>query len=108
MEKMANLQKKYGIEYLIFMAMVCFSLFAEKNIPQKIQELEKNLANVSRKDKVDLLNDLAYEFSRRDVQKSLDYANQAKELSISLQYWKGAVLSYNCLSSDYMICGEVN
>jgi len=100
-------QKKHGFFILILMVTVCFSEFSEENIPQKIIALEKNLGKVAGDDRVELLNDLAHEYCQIDIQRSLEYANHALELSIRLNNWQGIARSHNLLCKNYMLSGEV-
>jgi serine phosphatase RsbU (regulator of sigma subunit) len=85
----------------------CFSLanlFAQKSVPDSLSDL---LPKLSGEKKVNTLNDLADYYHRNDETKSINYANEALDLSLKLNYKKGTIASYSNLAyskiqqSDY-------
>ncbi len=77
---------KKNILWLIIFTLVTGVILAG----QTIQELEKQLENVSGKAKIDVLNKLSHAYSHISVEKSLEYGNQAltlaRNLNDQLQY----------------------
>ena len=72
---------KRKVIVLIAVFLLAIVSFAEKSIDQIIAELEKKLPTVPEKEKVGVLNELAYEYQEQYPERCIKYANQALELS---------------------------
>lgn len=82
-------------------------LFLSSSIFGQIDSLEKRLETLSdNQEKVDLLNQLSYQYHRKDVQKTFDYANEALVLAQSIDYTKGIAFAQHYLSIGNAISGD--
>ena len=97
--------KKKGVT-LFTILMIGLVVFGEKAIDQKIANLEKKLQTVSGKEKIVLLNELAYEYQNQSFEKCLNYANQALKLSQKLNDAKGEAIALNNVGLGYRVSGN--
>lgn len=97
-------------QYLIYLILVFSSLFlSNPSLAQNqiVDSLELALNN-SQEDtaKVNLLNDLSYKLHYVDVDRCMEYANQALDLSKKLHFLKGEARAYTLLSIGLSFRGE--
>lgn len=88
--------------WLIFSMFIPVVLLAN----QSIEELEKKLEKVSGKEKVEVLNDLAYVYYDISIEKVLEYGKQALTLSRTLKYLKGEGTALIDTGYGYMKLGS--
>ncbi len=81
-------------------------LFAEKTIDHDIEELEKNLWAASGKEKIEILNQLAYRAYDQYPQKCITYGKQALKLAQKIKYKQGEGLALKHIGMGYMVLGN--
>ena len=101
---------KKKIIYLTAIFIIIFSavLTAEKNIDREIAELEKKLANVTGKEKIAILNELAEKHYFQNPKEVLKYANLALELSQTINDRKGEAESLRNIGIGNWLLGDAN
>ena len=89
-------------------AFLLFILMAHPAFPQfkAIDSLTTKLSQVSGTQKVDVLNELAYEFISRDNQKAMRYCDESLALGTQLGYNKGIGRSYTYRGVYEYLSGE--
>ncbi len=70
--------------------------------------IEQQLANSPGKEKIDSLNELAYENKDNAPQKCIDYANQALKLSQELHYPEGEAAALKHIGCGFRVLGDYN
>jgi len=90
----------------VFMIAISSASFAEKTIDQNIAELEKKLQTLPGKEKIEVLNELAYEYLDQSTEKCFKYANQALKLAQKLNHRKGEATALKYISDCYRIMGN--
>ncbi len=100
------MKKKIFTLIAILMIAVPTASFSEKTIDQKIADLEKKLPTVSGKEKIEVLNELAYEYLDQSAETCIKYANQALKLSRKLNHRKGEATALKYISDCYRIMGN--
>lgn len=93
-------------QMMVFFLVLVFVTGLMANQNQRIQELEKKLANISGKEKIKLLNELASAYSTISVEKMLKYAGGALELSKSLNDLKGEAEALQNISIGCQLAGN--
>mgnify|MGYP000367840860 CR=1 FL=1 len=80
----------------------CYSkVIAENTV---IDSLQNRLENIrDKKEQIDILNQLSYEFYQIDIQKSFDYATTSLELAKMIDYQKGTAQALRYLGIGYMV-----
>lgn len=78
----------------------------EKTVVQKTADLKKRLQQVSGKEKVEVLNELAHSYQRQSPEKFKDYSQQALILSNKLNYTKGKAIALKNIGIGYRLSAE--
>ena len=90
---------------IVFIIILIYSsmLFVAKAQTPKIDSLENILNEHTIQDtvRINLLNEIAFQLSRKDIEKSLKYAIQANELANKLDFEKGKAKSLKLLGVYY-------
>ena len=89
------MKRKALILMSILFIFISIGLLAEKTIGQKRQDLEEKLKSASGKEKIEILNQLAYEYRSLSPKKMMEYANQALELSQKCKDVRGKAVALN-------------
>jgi len=97
---------KKTIFTVIAVLLLAIVSFAEKTIDQNIAELEKKLQMVFGKEKIEVLNKLAYEYKVQSTEKCIKYANQALKLSQKLNHRKGEATALKIVGIGYKLTGN--
>jgi tetratricopeptide (TPR) repeat protein/tRNA A-37 threonylcarbamoyl transferase component Bud32 len=105
---MKKIKKKIVALTAILMISISMVSFAEKTIDQKIADLEKKLPTVSGKEKIEVLNELAYEYKYQSTEKCIKYANHALNLSQKLNHRKGEAAALKIVGVGYRLIGNKN
>ena len=93
---------KFFIYYLIALILFSWTLSAE----QSIEEMEKKLAKVSGKDKMEILNLLAFKYRNVSVEKVLEYGEEALNLAKNFKDLKGEGTALKNISIGYQLAGD--
>jgi tetratricopeptide (TPR) repeat protein len=103
----AQMKHKVYVGMLIF-SICCALLIGEetKTIDQEIAGLEKELQRVSGREKVDVLNKLAYSYTSKSAKKCLEYAGQALALSQKINDPAGEAFALNNSGIGHAISGN--
>lgn len=95
---------KRNVKICLFLCLSGIGLFGQNaTIIQLQNKLERAGLDTA---KVNVLNDLAWEFRRIDFEQTYDYACQANELSKTLHYQAGASKANNLMGLAYSFRGE--
>jgi tetratricopeptide (TPR) repeat protein len=81
-------------------------LLAEKTIEQKQQDLEEKLKSASGKEKIEILNQLAYSIYDQYPKKCIEYSRQALRLSKDLNLQQGMGNALKLMGMGYGVLGE--
>lgn len=88
---------------ILFLALSVSSAFSQSNV---IDSLTRRLNNSAGREKIDILNQLAYELVSRDNARAMKYCDQSLSLSNKLGYEKGAALAYTYKGVYEYLSGE--
>lgn len=96
---------------LTFIVVFCLSIFTLVVFPNDQKTvIDSLLTELAKYDKdtneVDILNDIAWKISRSYPDSSLNYANEANELSEKLNYKIGSAIAYRTIGSIYRNQGD--
>jgi len=99
---------KKKIICLISIFIIAFSpvLSVEKTIEQQITDLEKKLQQVSGKEKIEVLNDIAYKMYSISPEKCIEYGSQALSLSREYGYPIGKARALKVIGIGYSMSGN--
>jgi len=87
---------------IIILLLTTISLYPEQTIKKKIEKLEKKLETVSGREKIDVLNEISYEYYYLSPGKAIEYGNHALELSKKLKEQKGEATALRNISRGYI------
>jgi tetratricopeptide (TPR) repeat protein len=93
---------------LIFISILSISigLLAEITIEQKKKDLEEKLKSVSGKEKIEILNQLAYSIYDQYPKKCIEYSRQALKLSRDLNLEQEVGMALKIMGIGYGVLGE--
>jgi tetratricopeptide (TPR) repeat protein len=93
---------------LIFMSILSISigLLAETTIEQKQQDLEEKLKSAPGKEKIEILNQLAYSIYDQYPKRCLEYSRQALKLSKEINHQQGIGTALKLMGMGYGVLGE--
>jgi tetratricopeptide (TPR) repeat protein/tRNA A-37 threonylcarbamoyl transferase component Bud32 len=92
----------------IFIIILSVVLIAEKDIDREIADLEKKLEQVSGKEKINALNELAEKHYSLNPKRVLEYANQALKLSQTINDRKGEAEALKNIGNGNWLLGDAN
>jgi len=93
--------------FLVIILLVLPGLDAEETFEKKVEKLEKQLQEVTGKEKINVLNRLAYYFYRRQPDRAIRYGSQALELAGKINHDKGKARALLFLANAHRVRGNV-
>ncbi len=95
--------KKYYLVFILFIFSINFSARAEESI---INQLHRKLKNASLPEKVEVYNQLSAYYISSDVEKAIQYANQALRIAKTLKDVEGKAKAYGNLGMGYYFLSD--
>ena len=91
---------------LLSILFITLGLLAEKTIDQKKKDLEEKLKSASGKEKIEILNQLAYSIYEQYPKKCIEYSRQALTLSKEINHQQGMGNALKLVGMGYGVLGE--